>query len=52
MKTDDSSVGDEGNLVAANDTIAYDTSTGIFTVESAAFDMDGADKPRQTDWSD
>ena len=45
MKTDDSSVGDEGNLVAANDTIAYDTSTGIFTVESAAFDMDGADKP-------
>ena len=45
MKTDDSSVGDEGNLVATNDTIAYDTSTGIFTVESAAFDMDGADKP-------
>ena len=45
MKTDDSAVGDEGNLVAANDTIAYDTSTGIFTVESAAFDMDGADKP-------
>ena len=45
MKTDDSAVGDEGNLVQANDTIAYDTSTGIFTVESAAFDMDGADKP-------
>lgn len=45
MKTDDSSVGDEGNLVAANDTIAYNTSTGIFTVETVAFDMDGLDKP-------
>lgn len=45
MKTDDSAAGDEGNLVAANDTIAYDTSTGIFTVETVAFDMDGADKP-------
>jgi hypothetical protein len=45
MKTDDSAVGDEGNLVAANDTIAYNTSTGVFTVETVAFDMDGADKP-------
>ena len=45
MKTDDSAVGDEGNLVAANDTVAFDTSTGDFTVETVAFDMDGADKP-------
>ena len=45
MKTDDTTVGDEGNLVLTGDTVAFDTSTGDFTIETVAFDMDGADKP-------
>tara|TARA_A100001201_G_scaffold21608_2_gene24035 strand:+ start:6673 stop:7308 length:636 start_codon:yes stop_codon:yes gene_type:complete len=45
MKTDDSALNDEGNLVLTGDTVSYDTATGIFTVETAAFDMDGLDKP-------
>jgi len=48
LKTDSSTLGDEGNLAADNDTIAYDTATGIFTVESQAYAMDGTtatDKP-------
>ena len=45
LQTDTTNPGDELNLVAANDTVAYDTSTGVFTVEGTAFDMDGLDKP-------
>lgn len=48
IKTDSSSLGDDGNLAADNDTVAYDSSTGIFTVESQAYAMDGTtatDKP-------
>jgi len=45
MQTDTTAAGDELNLVAAGDTVAFDTSTGDFTIESTAFDMDGLDKP-------
>lgn len=45
MQTDTTALGDELNLVLTGDTVAYDTSTGVFTVESTAFDMDGLDKP-------
>jgi hypothetical protein len=48
IKTDSSTLGDEGNVAADNDTVAYDTATGIFTVESQAYAMDGTtatDKP-------
>lgn len=45
LKTDTTTAGDGGNIAASNSTIAYDSTTGIFTVESAAYNMDGADKP-------
>jgi hypothetical protein len=48
LKVDDTVAGDEGNLAADNDTIAYNSTTGIFTVESVAYAMDGTtatDKP-------
>ena len=48
IKTDSSSAGDEGNLAAANDTVTYASATGIFTIESQAYAMDGStatDKP-------
>jgi hypothetical protein len=48
IKTDSSTLGDEGNVALDNDTVAYDTATGIFTVESQAYAMDGTtatDKP-------
>jgi hypothetical protein len=48
LKVDDTVAGDEGNLAADNDTIAYNSTTGIFTVESQAYAMDGTtatDKP-------
>lgn len=45
LQTDTTTAGDELNLVAANDTVAFDTTTGDFTIESVAFDMDGLDKP-------
>ena len=45
LATDTTVAGDELNLVSASDTVAYDTATGIFTVEGAAFTMDGTDKP-------
>ena len=45
MQTDTTNPGDELNLVLTGDTVAYDTATGIFTVETVAFDMDGLDKP-------
>ena len=41
LKVDSSSAGDEGNLAADNDTVSYDSTTGIFTVESQAYAMDG-----------
>lgn len=48
IKTDSTTLGDEGNLAADNDTVSYDSSTGIFTVETQAYAMDGTtatDKP-------
>jgi hypothetical protein len=42
-KTDDSVAGDLGNVVPADAVISF--SNGIFTVDSAAFTMDGTDKP-------
>jgi hypothetical protein len=48
IKTDSSTLGDEGNLAADNDTVSYDTATGVFTVESQVYAMDGTtatDKP-------
>lgn len=45
LVTDTTTAGDELNLSADNDTIEYNSTTGIFTVETVAFDMDGLDKP-------
>jgi hypothetical protein len=48
LKVDSSTAGDEGNLAADNDTVAYNSTTGIFTIESQAYAMDGTtatDKP-------
>lgn len=45
LKTDTTTAGDGLNVAAANSTIAYNASTGIFTVESTAYNMDGTDKP-------
>ena len=45
LVTDTTAAGDELNLSAANATVAYNSSTGVFTVDSVAFDMDGLDKP-------
>lgn len=48
LKVDSSTAGDEGNLAADNDTVAYNTTTGIFTIETVDYAMDGTtatDKP-------
>ena len=45
LKTDTTAVGDSLNIAAANSTVAYNASTGIFTVESVAYNMDGTDGP-------
>lgn len=45
LKTDDAVAGDGLNIAAADSTISYAPSTGIFTVESVAYNMDGTDKP-------
>ncbi len=48
LKVDSSTAGDEGNLAADNDTVAYNTTTGIFTIETVDYVMDGTtatDKP-------
>lgn len=48
LKVDSSTAGDEGNLAADNDTVAYNSTTGIFTIETVDYVMDGttaADKP-------
>ncbi len=45
LKTDTTTAGDGLNIAAADSTIAYNASTGIFTVESTAYNMDGTDKP-------
>lgn len=45
LKTDTTTAGDGLNIAAANSTVAYNASTGIFTVESTAYNMDGTDKP-------
>jgi len=45
LKTDTTTAGDGLNIAASNSTIAYNSTTGIFTVESTAYNMDGADKP-------
>jgi len=45
LKTDTTTAGDGLNIAASNSTVAYNATTGVFTVESTAYDMDGADKP-------
>ena len=45
LKTDTTAVGDSLNIAAANSTVAYNAATGIFTVESVAYNMDGTDGP-------
>ena len=45
MKTDTTALGDELNLVAAGDTVAFDTASGDFTVDSTVYTMDGTDQP-------
>lgn len=45
LKTDTTTAGDGLNIAAPDSTIAYNSSTGIFTVESTAYNMDGTDKP-------
>lgn len=45
LKTDTTSAGDGLNVVASSATVAYNGSTGIFTVASNAYAMDGTDEP-------
>lgn len=45
LKTDSAAAGDGLNIVPADATVAYNSSTGVFTVESTAYNMDGADQP-------
>ena len=48
LKVDTTTAGDEGNLAADNDTVAYNSTTGIFTIETFDYVMDGTtatDKP-------
>jgi hypothetical protein len=45
LKTDDSVAGDGGNIAAPDAVISYAASTGIFTVDSTAYAMDGTDQP-------
>jgi hypothetical protein len=44
-KTDTTTPGDNLNLVPASASVAFNGTTGVFTVASAAFAMDGTDKP-------
>lgn len=45
LKTDSAVSGDDLNIVDPGSTVAFNASTGIFTVESTAYGMDGADQP-------
>jgi len=45
LKTDSLAAGDGGNIAASDSTVSFNSSTGIFTVESNAYNMDGTDKP-------
>ena len=45
LKTDSSAAGDGLNIAPPSATVAFNSSTGIFTVESTAYGMDGADQP-------
>lgn len=45
VKTDTTVPGDGLNIVAANSSVAFNGTTGVFTVAGAAFSMDGTDKP-------
>ena len=45
MQTDATTAGDGNNIAAADSIVAYNATTGIFTVENAAYTMDGTDKP-------
>lgn len=45
LQTDTTAAGDELNLAAADGTVAFSTATGVFTIDSVAYDMDGLDKP-------
>lgn len=44
-QTDTTVAGDGLNLVAANASVVFNSTTGIFTVAGSAFSMDGTDKP-------
>jgi len=45
LKTDSAAAGDGLNIAPSSSTISFNSSTGIFTVESTAYNMDGADEP-------
>lgn len=45
LQTDTATAGDGLNIAAADSVVSYAPSTGIFTVESVAYNMDGTDKP-------
>lgn len=45
LKTDSSSAGDGGNVAASNSTVAFNSSTGVFTIEGVQYAMDGTDAP-------
>ena len=45
LKTDTTTAGDNLNIAAANSTIAFNATTGVFTVESVQYGMTGTDKP-------
>lgn len=45
LKTDDAAAGDGLNVAASDSVVVYNSSTGVFTVESTAYNMDGTDKP-------
>lgn len=45
IKTDSAAAGDGLNVVSPSSTVTFNSSTGIFTVESTAYNMDGTDQP-------
>ena len=45
LATDSATLGDELNVVAADSTIAYNSTTGVFTVEGTTYTMNGTDAP-------
>lgn len=45
IKTDSAAAGDGLNIISPSSTVSFNGSTGIFTVESTVYDMDGTDQP-------